>query len=228
MSDPYVTLNVSRTSTKDEIKKAYRKLAMKFHPDRNPDDASAEEKFKKIKKAYDDLSKPKQQNSWHTYRQQSVRYSTTIQLSFKDAILGSEKLIHIDGEAYKIDVPFGIVSGQVIRYPAIANGADVIITYLVEQKKNWSIDGLNIIQKMDVSIWDLVVGCNLPISTIDGTKLAIRIPANTQPNTFLRVSNMGIQNKHQIGQFGDMLVQLNAIIPANVPNEIISAIKSFK
>jgi len=52
----YEILQVSKTATKAEIKKAYRKLAMKYHPDRNPDDKEAEEMFKKINEAYEVLS----------------------------------------------------------------------------------------------------------------------------------------------------------------------------
>ncbi|MDI1353210.1 MAG: molecular chaperone DnaJ [bacterium] len=54
--DYYELLEVSRSADDGEIKKAYRKLAMKYHPDRNPDDSSAEEKFKEIQKAYAILS----------------------------------------------------------------------------------------------------------------------------------------------------------------------------
>src|ERR671932_726097 len=53
--DYYEVLSVSRTATEDEIKRAYRKLAVKFHPDKNPGDASAEEKFKELGEAYDVL-----------------------------------------------------------------------------------------------------------------------------------------------------------------------------
>jgi len=54
--DYYKILGVDRTATTDEIKKAYRKLALKYHPDRNPNDSSAEEKFKEINEAYQVLS----------------------------------------------------------------------------------------------------------------------------------------------------------------------------
>ncbi len=54
--DFYETLGVAKDATADEIKKAYRKLAMKFHPDRNPDDASAEDRFKDVSEAYAVLS----------------------------------------------------------------------------------------------------------------------------------------------------------------------------
>ncbi len=54
--DYYKTLGVGRTSSADEIKKAYRKLARKYHPDVNPNDKAAEEKFKEIQEAYEVLA----------------------------------------------------------------------------------------------------------------------------------------------------------------------------
>ncbi len=50
--DYYKTLGVSRSASDGEIKKAYRSLALKYHPDRNPDNPGAEEKFKEINEAY--------------------------------------------------------------------------------------------------------------------------------------------------------------------------------
>ena len=54
--DYYDVLGVSKSANKDELKKAYRKLAMKYHPDRNPDDSQAAEKFKELSEAYEILS----------------------------------------------------------------------------------------------------------------------------------------------------------------------------
>jgi len=53
--DYYKVLDVSRTATEADIKKAYRRLAMKHHPDRNPDDPDCEHKFKEAKEAYEVL-----------------------------------------------------------------------------------------------------------------------------------------------------------------------------
>ena len=55
-ADFYETLGVSRTATDAELKSAFRKLAMQFHPDKNPGDATAEQKFKDINEAYQCLS----------------------------------------------------------------------------------------------------------------------------------------------------------------------------
>src|SRR6202043_4100337 len=56
--DYYEVLGVPRTATEDDIRKEYRKLARKYHPDVNPGDKSAEEKFKEINEAYEVLSDP--------------------------------------------------------------------------------------------------------------------------------------------------------------------------
>ncbi len=56
VKDPYKALGVDRKATAEEIKKAYRKLARQYHPDRNPDDKGAEERFKEIQEAYSILS----------------------------------------------------------------------------------------------------------------------------------------------------------------------------
>ena len=54
-ADYYDTLGVARGASAEDIKKAYRKLAMQFHPDRNPGDKAAEHRFKEISEAYDVL-----------------------------------------------------------------------------------------------------------------------------------------------------------------------------
>ncbi len=62
--DYYEVLGVAKSSSEDEIKKAYRKLAMKYHPDRNPDDSSAEAKFKEASEAYEILSDAEKRSAY--------------------------------------------------------------------------------------------------------------------------------------------------------------------
>ena len=65
--DYYEVLGVSKTATEAEIKKAYRKLAMKYHPDYNPGDKEAEEKFKEINEAHEVLSDPEKRQRYDQY-----------------------------------------------------------------------------------------------------------------------------------------------------------------
>ncbi len=65
--DYYEVLGVSRTAAGPEIKKAYRKMAMKLHPDRNQDDAGAEEKFKEVQEAYAVLSDPQKKGAYDQF-----------------------------------------------------------------------------------------------------------------------------------------------------------------
>src|SRR4051812_29630235 len=73
MADFYTVLEVQRNASEDEIKQAYRKLAMRYHPDRNNGSKEAEEKFKEITEAYDALRDPNKRAAYDRYGEAGLR-----------------------------------------------------------------------------------------------------------------------------------------------------------
>ena len=74
--DYYAELELARTATKDEVGKAFRRLAAKHHPDRHPGDKVAEEKFKRVAEAYQVLSDPKSREAYDRGGEAQVRTDT--------------------------------------------------------------------------------------------------------------------------------------------------------
>ena len=71
--NPYEALGVAKNASADEIKKAYRKLARQYHPDRNPGDAAAEAKFKEVQTAYDVLGDEEKRKQYDRFGSQNGR-----------------------------------------------------------------------------------------------------------------------------------------------------------
>ena len=92
--DYYEVLGVSRTASSEEIKKCYRQLAMKYHPDRNPGDKDCEERFKKAAEAYSVLGDPQKRETYDRFGPDGLRgpafegFSGSIFEEFED-ILGN-------------------------------------------------------------------------------------------------------------------------------------------
>ena len=77
MRDYYEILNVSKAANPEEIKKAYRKVAMKYHPDRNPDDKDAEDKFKEAAEAYSILSDQEKKSRYDQFGHAGVNQNSS-------------------------------------------------------------------------------------------------------------------------------------------------------
>ncbi|HEY6453175.1 MAG TPA: molecular chaperone DnaJ [Steroidobacteraceae bacterium] len=118
--DYYKVLDLARSASEVEIKKAYRRLAMKFHPDRNPGDHDAEEKFKEAKEAYEVLSESQKRAVYDQYGHAGVEASRNAH-SGASGFTGAEAFSDIFGDV------FGDIFGGARRGsgPQVFRGADL-------------------------------------------------------------------------------------------------------
>jgi len=125
--DYYSVLNVDRNASKEELKKAYRKLAMMYHPDRNPDDKEAEEKFKEAAEAYDVLNNDEKRAKYDRFGHDGVRTSDFGSSGFTDVNDIFSHFSDIFGGSSIFDDIFGGSTQRGRRRGAGSPGADLRI-----------------------------------------------------------------------------------------------------
>ena len=129
--DYYEVLGVNKSTSKDELKKAYRKLAMKYHPDRNPDDKAASEKFKELSEAYEILSDDQKRQAYDQFGHDGVNPS------FSNAQGAAEGFSDIFGDIFS-----DIFGGSTRTRNRSQRGAD--LSYSVEVSLEDAVKGTSI------------------------------------------------------------------------------------
>ena len=105
--DYYEILGVAKTAPKDELKKAYRKLALKYHPDKNPDNKEAEEKFKEAAEAYEVLSDDQKRSAYDRFGHAGVGGAAGGGFQGR----GFEDIFSQFGDIFGDNSPFGDIFG---------------------------------------------------------------------------------------------------------------------
>jgi curved DNA-binding protein len=162
-------------------------------------------------------------------RRNHVRMTVWITLS--EAVQGVSKTINVGttmgSSTVQIGIPRGIEDGDNVQYGGVApGGLDLVVNFRIHPDQNWRRDRLNLHTEKRVLIWDLILGTDLELSTITGAKIVMRVPANTQPGTTMRVRGHGVTN--QQGQTGDCFVRLQAELPKTIAPEIVAAIQQHR
>ncbi len=221
----YEILWVTKTSSDDEIKKAYRKLAMKYHPDRNKWDKTAESKFKEINEAYgilSDSSKRKQYDTfWSNFSWfnsawwnpfwwwQQYTYSTWDFSWFEDILSGFGR-----SSKWKRSKSSSFDFSDLFWWFAWTNRwwEDFSSNYqkYEEPKKEESLD---IEKTYEVPIFDLILGCSIEVEWNLKKKVKLKIPANTKPWTKFRVKDLW---KSVWWKVGNLIVKIDAKMPKHI------------
>ncbi len=187
MRDYYEILGVGRGATPEEIKKAYRKLAVQYHPDKNPGDKVAEEKFKEASNAYSVLSDPEKRRVYDTRGHAGVDGMGFEGYRTMDDIFANLNLDDIFGRGFGGFGGFGDAFGDAFgqrRTTAPTRGRDV---------------------RMNISIpfSDAVLGSKKEVN-VEGKRLTLTIPPGIEDGKTLRIRGQG--ESLGIGMSGDLLV----------------------
>jgi len=306
--DYYAILGVPRTAATGEIRKAFRALARKHHPDRNPSDAEAERRFKEVNEANEVLADPAKRKQydelgahWQEYARRGGRASgdpfgpggpfagfrpagagggapggirfefagdpggfsdffrtffaggtagaaggaagpggmpgadghrragprrpvavppveATVQVALEDAAAGGTRLIEVDGHRLEVAIPAGVESGSRIRLRGQGGGSgadvrDLVLVVAVRPHPVFARDGATLTRDLPVTLGEALLGAEVPVSTLGGKRLLLKIPAGTQAGRVIRLAGQGMP-RLKGGDRGDLLVRVRVVLPA--------------
>jgi curved DNA-binding protein len=210
--DYYKILGVEKSATHDEIKKAYRKLAMKHHPDRNAGKKSSEEKFKEITEANEVLSDPDKRKKYDTLGSNWNQYQHTGGQGFDDfsSRFGGGRRQPSSGSTYEysgnINDIFGNEgSGFSDFFESFFGGSGGGFGGRTQQQKT----AIDVEANMNVTLEDVFIGSDKQIS-VEGKKLKIKINPGTKDGQKLRLKGLG-RSKTAEGTKGDLYLNLHIL-----------------
>jgi curved DNA-binding protein len=278
--DYYNILGVSRSATEREIKQAYRKLARQHHPDVNPGDRSAEERFKQINEAYEVLSDKEKRRKYDKYgdqwqyadqfekaRQQQPGWNFSqggqrvyfsegdiggifddllrgfgtragrpqprkgrdiefpLEVTLEEAYSGTTRTLSMaDGKRLEVRIPAGVKDGSRVRISGKgAEGyggvkGDLYLVTSVRPHRTFHRHGDDLYVDVPVPLTVAVLGGEVKVNTLKGSKLSLKIPPETQNGRTFRLKEQGMPHLGNSTK-GDLLARVKVVLPTKLTDE---------
>jgi DnaJ-class molecular chaperone len=179
--DPYAILGVKREATQDEIRSAYRQLAKKLHPDLNPGDKQAEEKFKQVSVAYDLLGDPEKRGRFDRGEIDASGAERPRERYYRDFQgAGAEEHHYSSGGGFADFAEDDDLLAELLRRGGTGGG-----------RTRMRIRGQDMLYRLPVDFLDAVNGATKRITMPDGATLDVTIPAGTRDQQVLRLRGKG-------------------------------------
>ena len=287
--DLYEILGVNRKASAEELKRTYRKLAKKYHPDVNPGNKAAEEKFKEITAAFEVLSDEKRRRLYDEFGPDALRsgfderraeeyrrwkregapsggmpfdfgdYSRVhvgdfgtfdfasifgdlfggsargraragpapaagahaeaeILIDLRDAVLGAERDVRIDGRTLRVKIPAGVSDGSQIRLagqggPGAHGGraGDLFLAVRLRAHPHLRVEGRDLFLDLPLTVPEAVNGTELELPTFEGP-VRLRVPSGAQSGMKLRLRGKGLPDLRGEAR-GDLYAVVKLVLP---------------
>lgn len=213
--DYYDILGVSKSASQDEIKKAYRKKAMEWHPDKHKGDKKAEEKFKEINGAYQTLSDEKKRKQYDTFGSAwaggawfgGFGGGGSSQGGFQGFDFGD--IFGGGGGGQRVEFDLGDI------FSSFGGGG---------ARSARSTQNLDLTQAIEIDLKDLLLGTKISVEWPDGKRFKFTIPENTKPGTKFKIKWKG----HSSGRHkGNLYIQVQARMPQKLTDKMKQDIQEW-
>lgn len=195
-ANPYEVLGVTKTATSAELQKAYRRLAKKLHPDLNPGNKQAEEKFKEITAAYDLVSDVEKRARFDRGEIEAAGAERSRQKYYRDFAQGNGA-----SHPYANDEGFS-------DFADLGNTGDIFADLFGRASAgNRTTRGSDVRYRLEVEFLDAVNGGKRSVTLADGSNIDVVIPPGTLNNQVLRLRGKGLSGTRG-GPVGDALIEI--------------------
>ena len=214
--DYYQILGVSKSASPEEIKKAYRKLALKYHPDRNKGDKSSEAKFKEVSEAYAVLSDSEKKKKYDTFGAEGFQSKFSQEDIFRGFDLGSifrEFGLGGAGRGQNIFSQIFGGMGGAGQYQYRSGGSPFGSTSTGFHSHAQEIKGQNLVYELPLTLEELSTTTNKVISYQVGgreEKVSVKVPAGIAAGQKLRLQRKGKASPYG-GPPGDLYIQIKVL-----------------
>ncbi|HDI79170.1 MAG TPA: J domain-containing protein [Desulfobacteraceae bacterium] len=208
--DYYKILGVSKNASQDEIKKAYRKLALRYHPDKNKGNKEAEERFKEINEAYAVLSDPEKRKQYDMFGAEGFSQRFSREDIFKDFDLGSIFREFGFGTASKGESIFSQIFGDLGRRH-FRTGPTFYTSYGDFEEDFTRPRGQDLVYEVPITLREAVTGTQKVISIQPGGEsISVRIPPGINTGQRLRIPGKGSPGGYGAPR-GDLYIQVKVL-----------------
>lgn len=248
----YDILGITPDSTMDDIKLAYRKKAMKFHPDRGGD----ANHFKDINQAYIELTSVIEQATsfepeynWDVddddfadlasepiiqNENLAIKLNISLEQSYNDTMVETRyELLSGSFQTAELKIPAGIKTNQVIHYTGFGDDSihdiprgDLIVTFIVDQHDTFIRRADDLCMTLSISALEAMIGTTRVIQGLDGESYELTINAGTQPYEEVVFSSYGFLNIKK-NKRGNFVVIVSITVPTITDKFMIRALRNI-